>query len=171
MDSEAAGISDAVVDSLMRASRALVDVTARSLSSVNEDVTTAQLRTLIVLSQRGPQTVTALADQLNVHASTMTRMCTRLVSRALVARIPSAVDRREVVISLSPTGSALVDEVVAKRRQEFEHIVRRLSPEEQQGCIAALEAFSSAASDAAASMGKTGGVAFDDEFVAGQEDQ
>lgn len=169
MDSEAAGVSDAVVDALMRASRALGDVTARSLSSVNEDVTTAQLRTLVVLSQRGPQTVTALADQLNVHASTMTRMCTRLVSRGLVARVPSAVDRREVVISLSSTGSDLVDEVLGKRREEFEQIVRRLSREEQQACITALEAFSSAASDTA-SLGKTEGAAFNDVLLADQED-
>ncbi|HTL84855.1 MAG TPA: MarR family transcriptional regulator [Acidimicrobiia bacterium] len=170
MDSDATGVSDAVVDALMRASRALVDVTARSLSSVNEDVTTAQLRTLIVLSQRGPQTVTALADQLNVHASTMTRMCTRLVSRGLVARVPSAVDRREVVISLSSTGSDLVDEVVAKRREEFEQIVRRLSHDEQQACITALEAFSSAASDTTSSLGKTEGDAFTNVLLADQED-
>ena len=170
MSSDAAGMSDAVVDALMRASRALVDVTARSLSSVNEDVTTAQLRTLIVLSQRGPQTVTALADQLNVHASTMTRMCTRLVSRGLVARVPSAVDRREVVISLSSTGGELVDEVVAKRRAEFEQIVQRLSHDQQQACIAALEAFSSAASDTAASLGKTDTAAFNDVLLADQED-
>ena len=170
MNSDAVGIPDAVVDALMRASRALVDVTARSLSSVNEDVTTAQLRTLIVLSQRGPQTVTALADQLNVHASTMTRMCTRLVSRGLVARVPSAVDRREVVISLSPIGSGLVDEVLAKRRGEFEQIVRRLSHDEQQACITALEAFSSAASETAASLGMTERASFDDPLL-GQEEE
>jgi hypothetical protein len=75
MSGETPGMPDAVVDALMRASRALVAITARSLSSVNEEVTLAQFRTLVVLSTRGPQTVTALAEHLDVHASTMTRMC------------------------------------------------------------------------------------------------
>src|SRR5262249_22106018 len=116
--------------------------------------------------QRGPQTVTALADQLNVHASTMTRMCTRLVSRGLVARVPSAVDRREVVISLSEMGSGLVDDVVARRPEGVESIGRRLSPDQQQACIHALEAFSSAASDTAAEMGMTEEAIPNDIFLA-----
>ena len=65
-------------------------ITARSLSSVNEDVTLPQFRSLVVLATAGPQTVSALADRLAVHASTMTRMCNRLVTRGLVVRAPSA---------------------------------------------------------------------------------
>jgi hypothetical protein len=74
------------------------------------------------------------------------------------------------VISLSSTGSDLVDEVVAKRREEFEQIVRRLSHDEQQACITALEAFSSAASDTTSSLGKTEGDAFTNVLLADQED-
>jgi DNA-binding MarR family transcriptional regulator len=144
---EPSDMPDAVVDALMRASRALVTITARSLSSVNEEVTLAQFRTLIVLSTRGPQTVTALAEHLDVHASTMTRMCTRLVTRGLVMRVPSAVDRREVVITLSNTGTGLVEAVMENRRQEFDAIVQRLSDIEQRAVIDALEAFASAAGD------------------------
>ena len=96
--------ADPVVDALLRASRALVAITARSLSSVNDDVTLPQFRSLVVLATAGPQTVSALADRLAVHASTMTRMCNRLVTRGLVVRAPSAVDRREVVIALTDDG-------------------------------------------------------------------
>ena len=147
MSGEASGIPDAVVDALMRASRALSGITARSLSSVNEEVTLAQFRTLQALSSQGPQTVTALAEHLDVHASTMTRMCSRLVTRGLVVRVPSAVDRREVVIRLSSTGTQLVDDVMLNRRREFDAIVRRLSSAEQQAVINALEAFADAAGD------------------------
>ena len=41
-----------------------------------------------------------------------------LVARGLVVRTPSAVDRREVVIELTPPGQGLVDEVMDKRRRE-----------------------------------------------------
>jgi DNA-binding MarR family transcriptional regulator len=145
MNAEATGIPEAVVDALLRASRALTDITARSLSSVNEEVTLAQFRTLHALSTHGSQTVTALAERLDVHASTMTRMCSRLVTRGLVDRTPSAVDRREVVIQLSGTGSEVVTDVMQNRRGEFDVIVQRLSVDEQHAVIDALDAFSNAA--------------------------
>ena len=147
MSGEAPEVPDAVVAALLRASRALVTITARCLASASEEVTVPQFRTLTVLSARGPQTVTALADQLDVHASTMTRMCTRLVTRGLVVRVPSAVDRREVVITLSSTGATLVDDVLAKRRREFETIAERLSESEQRAVIDALHAFATAAGE------------------------
>jgi DNA-binding MarR family transcriptional regulator len=141
-------LPDAVVDALMRASRALVAVTARSLSSVNEEVTLAQFRTLMVLSTQGPQTVTALAENLDVHASTMTRMCTRLVTRGLVVRVPSSIDRREVVITLSTTGNALVEDVLDSRRAEFERIVQHLTDDQRRIICDALDVFATAAEDA-----------------------
>jgi hypothetical protein len=57
-----------------------------------------------------------------------------------------------------------------RSREEFEQIVRRLSHDEQQACITALEAFSSAASDTTSSLGKTEGDAFTNVLLADQED-
>lgn len=131
----------------MRASRALAAITTRSLASVSEEVTLTQFGTLVALSERGPQTVTALAEHLDVHASTMTRMCTRLVSRGLVVRVPSAVDRREVVITLSPTGARLVEDVRNARKKEFDTVVERMSVGDRQSVIDACHAFASAAGD------------------------
>jgi len=139
--------ADHVVDALLRASRALVSITARSLSSVNEEVTLPQFRTLVVLGTRGPQTVSALADHLAVHASTMTRMCNRLVTRGLVVRAPSPNDRREVVITLSPAGTVLVDSVMATRRRELDAVVRRMSESEQHAVVSALHTFARAAGE------------------------
>lgn len=141
------GQAEPVVDALLLASRALATITARSLASVNEEVTLTQFGTLVVLSERGPQTVTALAEHLDVHASTMTRMCTRLVSRGLVVRVPSAVDRREVVITLSPSGARLVEEVRNARKREFDSVVGRMQVVDKQAVIDACYAFASAAGD------------------------
>jgi len=74
MDQDYESAPDAVVDAVVRASRALVSITVRALASVSEEVTLPQLRTLVVVSIQGPQTVSALADRLDVHASTMTRI-------------------------------------------------------------------------------------------------
>ncbi len=136
---------DAVVDAVVRASRALVGITVRALASVSNEVTLAQLRTLAVVSLQGPQTVSALAERLDVHASTMTRMCSRLVARGLVVRTPSAIDRREVVIELTLDGQRLVEEVMNKRRREIDDVVRRMSEDDRDRVVAALELFSEAA--------------------------
>jgi DNA-binding MarR family transcriptional regulator len=145
MNEETSESTDPVVDAVVRASRALVGITVRALNSVSDEVTLPQLRTLVVVSLQGPQTVSALAERLDVHASTMTRMCSRLVSRGLVARKPSALDRREVVIELTAQGRGLVNEVMDKRRREIDFVVRRMTAEDRDRVVAALELFSQAA--------------------------
>ena len=91
---------DDVVDALVTASRALVAVAARSLAATDEQVTLPQYRSLVVLAARGPQTVGQLAEQLQLHPSTTSRMCDRLVAKQLVDRAPGPESRREVVVSL-----------------------------------------------------------------------
>jgi len=137
--------ADPVVDALLRANRALVAITARSLSAVNADVTLAQFRSLVVLATAGPQTVSALADRLAVHASTMTRMCNRLVARGLVVRAPSAVDRREVVIALTSMGTSVVEKVMTARRKELDEVMRRMGEEDRSAVVVALDKFAQAA--------------------------
>jgi DNA-binding MarR family transcriptional regulator len=148
MTEELIEATDPIVDAVVRASRALVGITVRALASVSDEVTLPQLRTLVVVSLQGPQTVSALADRLDVHASTMTRMCSRLVARGLVARTPSALDRREVVIELTMPGQGLVDEVMEKRRREIDSIVRRMAPDEVDRVVSALRIFAQAADQA-----------------------
>lgn len=148
--------ADPVVDALLRASRALVAITARSLASVNEDVTLPQFRSLVVLATTGPQTVSALADQLAVHASTMTRMCNRLVARGLVVRAPSASDRREVVIALTAMGTSVVEDVMAARRVELDSVVRRMGDEDRVAVITALGKFAQAAGEEPLAMRTAG---------------
>ena len=154
MNEDSSESTDPVVDAVVRASRALVGITLRALSSVSDEVTLPQLRTLVVVSLQGPQTVSALAERLDVHASTMTRMCSRLVARGLVARKPSALDRREVVIELTAPGQGLVDEVMDKRRREIDAVVRRMTPDDRDRVVAALQLFSHAADGTNGSAGE-----------------
>jgi DNA-binding MarR family transcriptional regulator len=78
-------------------------------------------------------------------------MCNRLVTRGLVARKPSALDRREVVIELSLQGQGLVDAVMDKRRQEIDAVVGRMSPDDRDRVIASLDLFAQAADESAGS--------------------
>src|ERR1700704_3828323 len=139
--------ADPVVEAILRASRALVAITARSLSGVNDDVTLPQFRSPVVRARGGPQTVSALADRLAVHASTMTRMCNRLVTRGLVVRAPSAVDRREVVIALTTMGTSVVEDVMTARRRELDQVIHRIGDDDRRAVVVALNKFAQAAGE------------------------
>lgn len=127
-----------VVEAVLGASRVLVAVAARSLAEVAEEVTLPQYRTLIVLASRGPQRVAALADALGVTPPTATRMCDRLVRKGLVRRRTARDDRREIRLSLTPAGQALVAEVTARRRAEITELLAGISVDDQ---IAMVELF------------------------------
>jgi DNA-binding MarR family transcriptional regulator len=138
---------DPIVDAILLASRSLVAITVRSLTTVNREVTLPQFRSLVVLATTGPQTVSALAERLAVHASTMTRMCNRLVSRGLVVRAPSAIDRREVVIALTAMGTSVVKDVMAARRKELDDVLLPMGDDERAAVVVALTRFAEAAGE------------------------
>src|SRR5438105_8412967 len=109
---------DAVTDAVLVASRALVAIAARSLGAVEHDLTLPQYRALVVLANRGPQLVGALAEQLDVNPSTATRLCDRLVRKNLILRRTASTSRREIEVELSPQGGEVVDRVARRRRME-----------------------------------------------------
>ncbi len=138
-----------MTDALLTASRALVAVAARSLASIDADVTLPQYRALVVLASRGPRLVGQLADDLAVHASTATRLCDRLVAKNLVRRAVTRDNRRATSITLTASGSRIVSEVTAIRRTEIERIVGRIPAPLRDSTVAALSAFSAAAGEPA----------------------
>jgi hypothetical protein len=93
---------ESVVDAVLTASRVLVAIAARSLADVGDEVTLTQYRSLVVLASRGPQSVAALADELGVTPSTVSRLCDRLVRKRLVRRREDRRDRRAVRLALTP---------------------------------------------------------------------
>lgn len=143
-----ADTDDAVVDALMAASRALVSVAARSIAAVDESLSLPQFRALVVLATRGAATVGALADELNVHSSTITRLSDRLVARALVSRVAAETNRREVVVELTPAGKRIVAKVMQRRRDAIAEIVAAVPGAQRQAMVAALLTFSQAAGGA-----------------------
>lgn len=149
---------DEVVDAVLRASRVLVAVAARSLAAVDHDVTLPQYRALVVLAGRGPQRPTELAEALAVHPSTITRLCDRLVAKRLVHRGASSANRREVSIRLTPKGQRLVDAVTAHRRDEIAAIAANVPARERAATVRALHALGDAAAEPADAAWFTGDV-------------
>ena len=150
MPQQSAGVSpdlNDVVDGVLRASRALVAVSARSIAKVDDAVTMPQYRALVTLAALGPKNVGTLADELGVHASTATRLCDRLVRTGLIDREPSTISRREVIVRLTVKGRRLVGRVTRARRQAIEEIVGRVPESSRLALVDALQAFSDAAGE------------------------
>ncbi len=124
-----------MVDAVLRASRVLVAVAARSLAGLPEEVSLPQYRTLVILAGRGPQPVIDLADALGVAPPTVTRMCDRLVAKGLVRRRTGRHDRRVVLVSLTPAGRQLVAEVTRRRQAEIARLLDGVTAEEQNQMV------------------------------------
>jgi DNA-binding MarR family transcriptional regulator len=143
LDREAEEVTVAV----MAASRLLVAVSARALTSIDSSMTLPQLRALVVLEACEPLKLAALATTLGVNPSTAMRMVDRLEDAGLVDRRTNPASRREVVLSLTDAGHALVAQVMAHRRAEVSALVARLPAEERAGLVPALRALTRAAGE------------------------
>lgn len=131
----------------MRASRVLIAVAAKSIAEVENVVTPPQLRVLVLIATRGPQTPTEVADDLGVHPSSATRTCDRLVRANLIGRGKNPKDRRSLQLRLTEDGTALVSGIMARRRAAVTAMMQQMPPAERQVLASALTAFSEAAGE------------------------
>jgi len=138
------------VEAVMAASRELIGLIAASVAEVDEQVTPAQLRILVLVSTRPGLNLTSLAEELGVHASNATRACDRLVRAGLLSRQDSAHDRRHLHLALTPAGQQLLDTVMDHRRAAFEQVLRRMEPAQRQSLADAMASFAAAAGEAPA---------------------
>ena len=138
---------ESVVDAVLTASRVLVAVAARSLADVADEVTLTQYRSLVVLAARGPQSVAAMADELSVTPSTVSRLSDRLVRKGLVRRREDRRDRRAVRLALTSAGRALVDAVTERRRTEIAALLDGIPSAEQRLLVQALQRLAQAAGE------------------------
>jgi DNA-binding MarR family transcriptional regulator len=101
----------------------------------------------VVLSAAGPLRMGALAERVHANQSTFSRSMDKIVAGGWAERSASPDSRREVLITLTETGRALVDEVTQRRHAEISSILERLTSSEQDSVRAALELFAIAAGE------------------------
>jgi DNA-binding MarR family transcriptional regulator len=141
----AIGSIDELVTAVLTASRVLVGVSARSLAEVEDTVTLAQFRTLVVLDNHEEINLNTLADLLSVTSSTAMRMINRLLISGMVTRRDNPTNRREVLLGVTDEGRRLVRQVTAKRREEITRIVAAMPETRRDELVMAMRAFAEAA--------------------------
>src|SRR5579884_4278407 len=110
-----------------------------------QNITVKQLKVMLILSNRGSETVTELARRLGVHISTVTGILDRLVQQKLVQREEDPQDRRHVISRLTPEGESVLDRLYyGVGRDELARRLEHIAPEDlralEQGLRAVVNA-------------------------------
>jgi DNA-binding MarR family transcriptional regulator len=82
--------------------------------------------------------VSDISDHLGVTNAAASQMVQRLFEQGLITRTEDLNDRRVKQISLSPTGKALVEQVVTIRRQWMESLDGQINSSERDAIILGL---------------------------------
>jgi DNA-binding MarR family transcriptional regulator len=98
----------------------------------------SQLRVLYFLRRRSQASLSEVADYLDVTRPTMSTMVDRLVQRGLVDRVSDPQERRRVILSLTPLGSAEMERVYDATLQTVGDRLAALSAAELQQVQAGL---------------------------------
>jgi DNA-binding MarR family transcriptional regulator len=138
---------DDEIEIAMRAARIFAGVTAESIAQAGDTVTVPQLRVLVLAASRDSLNTTAVAEELDVHLSNASRICDRLVAAGWLNRRESPADRRNVELSLTVEGEALLSSVMSHRRAAFTRILKRIPADDRTTLARGLQALCDAADD------------------------
>src|SRR4051794_2366755 len=127
-----AGLAGALRDAVGRLSRRM-----RAERAATE-LSLGQLAALRTLDLHGPMTPSELAAHEKVQPPSMTRIIGRLEELGYLTRTPDPVDRRQVVVTPSAAGRALLAEDRRRKDAWLAQRLRNLSADETAALAAAV---------------------------------
>jgi DNA-binding MarR family transcriptional regulator len=111
--------------------RTLIRKLRKELQAVfGEIISSGDFFVLKQLREKGPQTVSELAQDLDVSASHITNVTDRLVNKGWVERQRSRRDKRVVELRITTEGETTIRELEEKKRAYFQRRFDCLSTEE-----------------------------------------
>jgi DNA-binding MarR family transcriptional regulator len=138
------GARDDEADAVLAACRILVTLSAQSIAAVEDVADMAQVRALVVMASRGSVSLGELATAANLHPSRASRLCDRLVAEGLIHRADDPANRRQLTLTLTPSGQRVVRTVMQYRRDAIKPILARLTKQRRAELISVLKEFASA---------------------------
>lgn len=102
-----------------------IGITVRAIggSPAAASLTVVQWRALVIAASREGPRVGELAAHLGVSVPSASRLIRRLEVRGLVVTARAEGDRRVTIVSLTKAGRALVDDVIARRRDLIDRAI------------------------------------------------
>lgn len=126
------------LDALMRATRAFSGIIAASLAQAGDQVTPQQLRVLVIVATHQQVKAGDVSDALEIHPSSATRLCNKLVVGGWLDRRTDPQNRRQVTLRLTSGGWNVVTAVMEHRRQALARVLNSLAPADRdhvQRCL------------------------------------
>lgn len=118
---------DEEAEAVLAACRVLVAVSAQSIAAVEDVVDLIEFRALVVVASRGSVSLSELSDAAHFHLTRASRLCDRLVVKGLINRADDPANRRQLILTLTPDGQRVVQEVMRRRRAVLEPILDRIN--------------------------------------------
>ncbi|WP_433438456.1 MarR family winged helix-turn-helix transcriptional regulator [Nonomuraea sp. CA-141351] len=128
-----------------REAAALVAVWGRSREAFATKVSSIQLQALLTIEQHETINLGRLAAALGAVPSSASRLCDRLEAAGLVRRSHCQEDKRELTLSLTPSGRSLVEELEQRRRADLARVLAEMPPAGRIALLRGLQAFAGAA--------------------------
>lgn len=122
---------------LLAAARLFTGVSVGAADELG-DLSPVQLRALTVLTDLDGANLAALAETMGVAVSTASRLVDRLVAAGWVDRRQSDANRREISLSLTDQGAALLRQYDNLRLAALRERLDRLSARRRSAVVAAL---------------------------------
>ena len=96
----------------------------------SKGITPLQLFILLSLHFEGPQTVTGLAKSTCIAGTNNSSLCKKMEKDGLVQRVRDAADERQVQVSLTQKGEALMQDFYHERSSCWQQMPNKLSQKE-----------------------------------------
>ena len=116
-------------------------------------VTMPQAKLLYLLGAAGEMHMSDLVARLGVSLSTISGLVDRIVDHGLASRRDDPVDRRQVVVGLTPAGSAFIDHFRELNARQMRELLVNLDDEDLEHVRIGLEALARAATSPGARTG------------------
>lgn len=109
--------------------------------TVTHSITSPQLVALMAIAQIGPSTLKSIGRAIYLSPSTVVGIVDRLEEKELVVRTRDTRDRRNVYVSVTEAGRALVESAPSALPDGFGSALSALPEDAQDALVVALEQF------------------------------
>lgn len=109
--------------------------------TTTHNITSPQLVALMAIAQLGPSTLKSIGRAIHLSPSTVVGIIDRLEEKALVKRERDTRDRRNVYVSVTEVGQALILDAPSALPQGFASALAALPEDDQHILVVALEQF------------------------------
>ncbi len=119
----------------------------RAREASSKPLSVSQVRAVVALDRYEGLNLRTLAELLGSTSPLTSRLCDRLEAVGFLERLPHSRNRRELVLRLSDSGRAYLQDLRARRRESLHAVLATLTADERDALAGGLRAFQAAAAE------------------------